>query len=67
MNSKINGMDGSKRLTVREVAELLGVHKFTIYRWAKTGRIPCIRFRRHLRFRVSDIEKWEDKHSYGKL
>jgi len=62
-----DAIDGSKRLTVKQVAELLGFNQFTIYKMAKTGRIPVIRIRRHLRFRLSDIEKWEDKHSYGKL
>jgi len=63
----LDGLDGSKRLTVKEVAKLLGFNEFTIYKMARTGRIPCIRIRRHLRFRLADIERWEDKHSYGKL
>lgn len=59
--------DASKRLTVKEVAALLGFNEFTIYKMAASGRIPCIKIRRHIRFRLSDIEKWEDKHSYGKF
>lgn len=59
--------DASKRLTVKEVAALLGFNEFTIYKMARAGRIPCIKVRRHIRFRLSDIEAWEDKHSYGKL
>ena len=62
-----NAIDGSKRLTVREVAKLLGFNQFTIYKMVRSGRIPSIRIRRHIRFRLSDIEAWENKNSYGKL
>jgi excisionase family DNA binding protein len=60
----------AKRLTVDEVAEILGLNKFTIYKWARLGLIPCIRQGRggrQLRFKLSDIEKWEEEQTTGKL
>jgi excisionase family DNA binding protein len=59
-----------KRLTVREVAQILGLNEFTIYKWARLGLIPCIRQGhggRQLRFKLSDIEKWEEEQTTGKL
>lgn len=32
----------SDLLTTQEAADLLGVHYNTMYRWAKTGRVPAI-------------------------
>ncbi len=29
-----------KRITKKELAELLGVSESTVYRWIKTGRLP---------------------------
>ena len=57
----------NKRLTAQEVADLLGYNLFTIYKWARIGRIPCIKLKRQYRFRLEDIEKWEDRQSWGKL
>ena len=60
----------TKRLTVREVAEMLGYNQFTIYRWARAGIIPCIRIGRggrQVRFKLSDIHQWEAEQTTGKL
>jgi excisionase family DNA binding protein len=56
-----------KRLTAKQVAELLGLDRQTIYNWAKTGRIPCIKLRHRMRFRLSDIERWEKQQTSGKF
>ena len=53
-----------KRLTTQEVAERLNVHAWTIYNWARIGRLPCIRLsKRTLRFLESDIVKYEKQHT----
>ena len=40
-----------RRLTASEVAARLGVTPWTVYHWAATGRLPCIRMsRKALRF-----------------
>jgi len=54
-------------LTARDVAELLGLTPWTVYKWARTGRIPCIKFQRHTRFKLADIERWEKQHTTGKF
>jgi excisionase family DNA binding protein len=56
-----------KRLTANEVANMLGLDRDTIYKWARAGRIPCIKFRHRLRFRLSDIERWEKQQTVGKF
>jgi excisionase family DNA binding protein len=45
-------------LTVRELAERLGISPGTAYHWLSQGRLPCVRFSsRCVRFRESDVEK----------
>ncbi|MHA2218463.1 MAG: helix-turn-helix domain-containing protein [Candidatus Hodarchaeales archaeon] len=39
--------DGKMTKTLREVAELLGVHYNTVIRWIKSGRITCTRYGRN--------------------
>lgn len=56
-----------KILTADQVAKLLGIHVETIYKWSRTGRIPCTRLRHRLRFRQSDIERWFAKQTTGKF
>jgi excisionase family DNA binding protein len=57
-----------ERLTVKEVAEYLRVHPWTIYMWARSGRLPCIRLGKHsLRFLLSDIDKFEKAHTTGRI
>ncbi len=46
-------------LTVRDVAEFLGVGPNCVYRWSEAGKLPCVRLsQRCLRFRAQDIEKF---------
>jgi excisionase family DNA binding protein len=52
-------------LTVPEVAKLLRLSEYTVYKWARTGRIPCQRYRHVIRFKLSDIERWQARHTFG--
>jgi excisionase family DNA binding protein len=46
-------------LTVRELAELLGVPVKTVYRWRHRGEGPQpIRVGRFLRFDPADVSRW---------
>jgi excisionase family DNA binding protein len=46
-----------KQLTAKEVAARFRVRTWTVYQWARTGRLPCIRLgKRSLRFLESDLE-----------
>ncbi len=57
-----------ERLTVKEVAERLRVHPWTVYMWARSGRLPCIRLsKRTLRFLEKDIAKYEREHTSGAI
>ena len=38
-----------------EMAGILGVHAKTLARWAREGRIPCIRIGRVVRFRPAEV------------
>jgi excisionase family DNA binding protein len=45
-------------LTVRELAERLGISVGTAYHWLGQRRLPCVRFSsRCVRFREADVEK----------
>jgi excisionase family DNA binding protein len=56
------------KLTVKEVALRLRVTPMTVYNWAATGRLPCMRLsRKALRFLESDIAKFEKLHTTGRL
>ena len=46
-------------VTVKEVAQLLGVTEKTVYKWAREGEIPCRRFGRTVKFVIEDIENKE--------
>ena len=45
-------------VSVARAAEVLGVHPWTLYRWAREGRIPAIKLGRSVRFRVAALEEW---------
>ena len=48
-------------LTIKEVAEMLGMKPTTIYVWAQSGKLPAIKMGRTWRFRRSSIEAWLTK------
>ncbi len=48
-------------ITVDEICRRLAVSKFTVYWWAKAGRIPHYRLGRNLRFSWADILAWLEK------
>lgn len=45
-------------LSVREVAELIGVSQTTIYTMVREGQIPHVRVRGRIIFHRETIEKW---------
>ena len=64
----ISPNNGNRWLKVREVAQLLGYNKHTIYLWVREGFIPCVRLANgQIRFKPADIEKWADEQTVGKL
>ena len=50
-----------KLLTIKEVASILKIDKFTAYRYAQEGTIPAIRIGRNWRFSEEGLEEWLTK------
>jgi len=51
--------DKKELLTIREVAELLGVHQQTLRRWDNEGKLKAFRIGRvgHRKYKKEDIER----------
>ncbi len=47
-------LGGDKLLTIKEVMELAGVSRYTLYRGIRSGKVPSIQFGRNVRIRESD-------------
>ncbi len=54
-------------LTLKEAANMLGIHPATLRAWADEGAIPSFRTRGgHRRFAVEDIQAFLEEHTQGK-
>jgi excisionase family DNA binding protein len=51
-------MAADEVLTMKEICDLLQVHKSTIYNLARRGQIPGFRVGADWRFRKDVIERW---------
>jgi excisionase family DNA binding protein len=58
VNGRVTGMMRRKFLTVDELSEYLHVHKTTIYRMLKQGKLPGFRVGTDWRFDVDVVEQW---------
>ena len=57
-------------MDVKEVAELMGVHKRTIYRMANEGQMPAFKFGGRWRFEEKTLINWINQEmikNYGNL
>jgi excisionase family DNA binding protein len=54
-----------KFMNVDEVAACLGVCPNTIYFWAQTGKIPCSKLGKLVRFDPTDVAAWVKSMSRG--
>ena len=55
-----------KVMTLRDVADYLGVHTSTVYKYAREGRIPAFKIGSDWRFTKKHIDKWiDDKMTEG--
>ncbi len=55
MNERTNGVDGRGLLTVRELAELLGICERTAFELTKRGKLRAVRFGRAVRYDPVDV------------
>ena len=46
----------SEFMTVKELAEMLGITVMTVYRWLKAGKLPHYNFGKTKRFRRAEVE-----------
>lgn len=56
-------------LKPEDVAKRLNVALVTVYKWAHSGRLPCIKLGKSVRFRHESVEKLlneQEKIAYGK-
>jgi excisionase family DNA binding protein len=45
-------------MTADEVAEVLGISRLTVLRWAKKGILPCVRLRNIPKFDPGNLARW---------
>ena len=45
-------------LTARDIAQRLNVSEYTVHRWCRMGKIPCMSISRIYRFDRDRIEEW---------
>lgn len=58
-----NASIGDTIYTLEEVGEYFKVHKNTIYRWVKEGRLEAIKIGRTLRFTQTGLSKFIETQS----
>ena len=51
-------------MTVKEIAEYLGVHPMTIYKYVQEGKIPAFKIGASWRIRRDSIKKWMDENEH---
>ena len=54
-------------LTVKQLASYLQMDKHTIYRLAKSGKIPAMKIGAEWRFKKNLIDKWIEKKSISNI
>jgi excisionase family DNA binding protein len=52
-------------LTVHELAGVFSLHPQTIYRWTKSGRLPCVRVGDLLRFPEREVKRFLEERTRG--
>ena len=50
-------------LNIKEVADYLGIHASTVYKYAQQGKIPAFKIGSDWRFSKKHIDKWIDEKS----
>jgi excisionase family DNA binding protein len=62
-----NGSGNAPLLTLTEAAYRLGrVHRTTIMRWVKEGRLRCVRLsRKAILFEMTEIDRFIQEHRYS--
>ena len=56
-----------KALNIKEIAEYLGVHASTVYKYAQQGHIPAFKIGSDWRFTKKHIDAWIDQETKSKM
>ena len=59
--------DSPKILTVKQLANYLQMNEHTIYRLAKSGKIPALKIGAEWRFKKNLIDKWIEEKSISNI
>jgi excisionase family DNA binding protein len=51
-------------MTVKEIAEYMGVHPMTIYKYVQGGKIPAFKIGASWRILRDSIKKWIEENEY---
>ncbi|HBG60564.1 MAG: hypothetical protein A2243_04675 [Omnitrophica WOR_2 bacterium RIFOXYA2_FULL_38_17] len=54
-------LDKKNVMNIKQVAEYLGVHVSTVYKYAQEGTIPAFKIGSDWRFTKKHIDKWIDE------
>ncbi len=54
-------LNEKKIMTADQVADYLGVHRETVYLYAKRGKIPAFKIGYDWRFKRDSIERWVEE------
>jgi len=52
-----------KLVSVKELAETLGVRPTTIYQWVNQRKIPYVKLGKRILFKPKDINRWIEKNT----
>ncbi len=64
-SSPSDGVGLAPLLTIRGLAELLGISEKTVRRMVAARRVPCVRFGRQIRFLPGDVFRWLEARKEG--
>jgi len=53
-----------KLLSAKDVAELKGIARTTIYKWAELGQLTCYRIGASVKFKLSDVDAFIESHRH---
>ena len=54
-------MNYENYVSVDDVARLLGLNKYTVYKMANQGRLPSYKFGKVRRFKMSEVEAYVER------
>lgn len=66
-NPNPDWLENNHLMTLREVAEYLGLHYLTVYRLIQEGKIPAARLGGRWRFKKDVLDRWIENDMNGRM